>query len=192
MSQALRKLVGAVAKSRTCVLFINQIRMKIGIMFGNPETTPGGNALKFYSSVRIDVRRVTTIKEAEGRRRQPHPRPRGEEQGRPRPSASPSSTSCSITASATRATLLDLAVEHGLIEKQGSWLSCGEVRLGQGREQAKKFLQDNPDLMEELHKAILAKGLPSVSDDAAPAGSPGAAGPASSPAGPAPEAAEAE
>jgi recombination protein RecA len=167
MSQALRKLVGAVSKSRTCILFINQIRMKIGIMFGNPETTPGGNALKFYSSVRIDVRRVSTIKEGEvavGSRT----RARVVKNKVAPPFRTAEFDIMFDHGVSYTGDLLDLGVEHGIIEKQGSWLSCGEVRLGQGREQAKKFLQDNPDLMDEIRKAILAKGLPPLSEDGPP------------------------
>jgi recombination protein RecA len=186
MSQALRKLVGVVSKSHTCVLFINQIRMKIGIMFGNPETTPGGNALKFYSSVRIDVRRVSTIKEGEvavGSRTRARV---------VKNKVAPPFRTCEFDIMfdhgiSYTGDLLDLGVEHGIIEKQGSWLSCGEVRLGQGREQAKKFLQDNPDLMDEIRQAILAKGMPSVADDGPPGG---ASAPAAGGSAPAAEEAE--
>jgi recombination protein RecA len=159
MSQAMRKLVGAIAKSRTCVIFINQIRMKIGVMFGNPETTPGGNALKFYSSVRIDIRRVSTIKEGEvavGNR----VRARVVKNKVAPPFRSAEFDIMFDHGISYFGDLLDLGVEQGVIEKQGSWLSCGAVRLGQGREQAKSFLADNKDLAEEIHKAILAKGLP--------------------------------
>jgi recombination protein RecA len=159
MSQAMRKLVGAIAKSRTCVIFINQIRMKIGVMFGNPETTPGGNALKFYSSVRIDIRRVSTIKEGEvavGNR----VRARVVKNKIAPPFKSAEFDIMFDHGISYLGDLLDLGVEQGVIEKQGSWLSCGDVRLGQGREQAKSFLADNKDLAEEIQKAILAKGLP--------------------------------
>jgi recombination protein RecA len=159
MSQAMRKLVGAIAKSRTCVIFINQIRMKIGVMFGNPETTPGGNALKFYSSVRIDIRRVSTIKEGEvavGNR----VRARVVKNKVAPPFRSAEFDIMFDHGISYFGDLLDLGVEQGVIEKQGSWLSCGAVRLGQGREQAKSFLAGNKDLAEEIHKAILAKGLP--------------------------------
>jgi recombination protein RecA len=157
MSQALRKLVGCVSKSRTCILFINQIRMKIGIMFGNPETTPGGNALKFYSSVRVDVRRVNTIKEGDvavGSR----VRARVVKNKVAPPFRTAEFDIMFDHGISTMGDLLDLGVEHGIVDKQGAWLSCGEVRLGQGREQAKKFLQDNADLADEIRKAILAKG----------------------------------
>ncbi len=166
MSQAMRKLVGAISKSRTCVIFINQIRMKIGVMFGNPETTPGGNALKFYSSVRIDIRRVSTIKEGEvavGNR----VRARVVKNKVAPPFKSAEFDIMFDHGISYFGDLLDLGVEQGVVEKQGSWLSCGDVRLGQGREQAKSFLADNKDLAEEIQKAILAKGLPPV--DKAPA-----------------------
>ena len=103
MSQALRKLTAIVAKSNTCVIFINQIREKIGVMFGNPETTTGGKALKFYASVRLDIRRIETIKNGQDARGQPRARQGRQEQGAPRPSARPISTSSSATASAARA-----------------------------------------------------------------------------------------
>ena len=171
MSQAMRKLVGAISKSRTCVIFINQIRMKIGVMFGNPETTPGGNALKFYSSVRIDIRRVSTIKEGEvavGNR----VRARVVKNKVAPPFKSAEFDIMFDHGISYFGDLLDLGVEQGVIEKQGSWLSCGDVRLGQGREQAKSFLAENKDLAEEIHKAILAKGLPPVDKTLAAASEP--------------------
>ena len=158
MSQAMRKLVGAVAKSRTCIIFINQIRMKIGIMFGNPETTPGGNALKFYSSVRIDIRRVTTIKEGEtavGSR----VRARVVKNKVAPPFRSAEFDIMFDSGISAVGDLIDLASEQGIVEKQGSWYSFGAVRLGQGREGAKAFLQQNADLCEEVRKAIIAKGV---------------------------------
>jgi recombination protein RecA len=161
MSQAMRKLVGAIAKSRTCVIFINQIRMKIGVMFGNPETTPGGNALKFYSSVRIDIRRVSTIKEGEvavGN----HVRARVVKNKIAPPFKTAEFDIMFDHGISYFGDLIDLGVEQGVVEKQGSWLSRGDVRLGQGREQAKTFLADNKDLAEEIRQAILAKGLPAA------------------------------
>lgn len=157
MSQAMRKLVGAISKSRTCVIFINQIRMKIGVMFGNPETTPGGNALKFYSSVRIDVRRISTIKEAEtavGNR----VRARVVKNKVAPPFRSAEFDIMFDSGISYYGDLIDLASEQGTVEKQGSWYSYGAVRLGQGREQAKKFLSENQDLAEEIRQAILSKG----------------------------------
>lgn len=167
MSQAMRKLVGAISKSRTCVIFINQIRMKIGVMFGNPETTPGGNALKFYSSVRIDVRRITTIKEAEtavGNR----VRARVVKNKVAPPFRSAEFDIMFDSGISYYGDLIDLASEQGIVEKQGSWYSYGAVRLGQGREQAKKFLSENQDLAEEIRQAILAKGAGALPVDSKP------------------------
>jgi recombination protein RecA len=160
MSQAMRKLTGAIAKSRTCVIFINQIRMKIGVMFGNPETTPGGNALKFYSSVRIDVRRVTTIKDGEnpvGNR----VRARVVKNKTAPPFRKAEFDIMFDSGISAVGDLLDLAVENDLIAKQGAWFSYGDVRLGQGRENSKQFLADNADLVEQLRAAILEKVLSS-------------------------------
>jgi recombination protein RecA len=159
MSQAMRKLVGAVAKSRTCVIFINQIRMKIGVMFGNPETTPGGNALKFYSSVRLDIRRIQTIKEGEqavGNR----VRVRVVKNKVAPPFKSAEFDIMFDSGINSVGDMLDLGVEQGVVEKQGSWLSFGAVRLGQGRSAAIQFVKDNQDLAGEIRQAVLSKGLP--------------------------------
>src|ERR671938_734595 len=155
MSQALRKLTGVIAKSRTCVIFINQIRMKIGVMFGNPETTTGGNALKFYASVRLDIRRIGAIKQAE--------------------KAIGNRTKVKVVKNkvappfkvvefdimygegvSKRGELLDLGIQAGVVEKSGSWFSYDGQRIGQGRENAKNFLKDNPAISEEIEKAIRA------------------------------------
>ncbi|HUS58479.1 MAG TPA: recombinase RecA [Planctomycetota bacterium] len=156
MSQALRKLTAAIAKSRTIMIFINQIREKIGVMFGSPETTPGGRALKFYTSVRIDVRRIGSIKDGE-----------------------------TVVGNRTRATvvknklaapfkkaefdimfgkgisregdLLDLGIECGVVQKMGSWFSFGDQRLGQGRENSKTLLENTPGLADQVEKSILDK-----------------------------------
>lgn len=153
MSQALRKLTGSISKSKTTVIFINQIRMKIGVMYGNPETTTGGNALKFYSSIRLDIRRIGQIKEKED-----------------------------IVGNATRVKvvknkvappfkkvefdimyglgisktgeLIDLGVKAGIVEKSGSWYSHDSQRIGQGRENAKRFLIENPDIAEAIELAV--------------------------------------
>jgi len=153
MSQALRKLTGIVAKSRTCLIFINQIREKIGVMFGNPETTTGGRALKFYSSVRIDIRRIGAIKDGD--------------------QVIGSRTKVKIVKNKTAAPfreaefdivygegisregdLIDLAVNLNLVEKSGAWFSYKSDRIGQGRENAKQFLRDNADIREKLEVEV--------------------------------------
>ena len=154
MSQAMRKLVGAIAKSRTCVIFINQIRMKIGVMFGNPETTPGGRALKFYSSVRIDVRRVSTIKEGDESVGN-HVRARVVKNKVAPPFRSAEFDIMFKGGISAEGDLIDLGVEHEVVTKQGAWFSFGDVRLGQGREKSKIFLKENPDLAAELRQGIL-------------------------------------
>ncbi len=156
MSQALRKLTGIVAKSNTCIIFINQIREKVGVMFGSPETTAGGRALKFYSSVRLDIRRIGRISDRD-----------------------------SVVGNRTKVTvvknkiappfrvvefdimfnegislvgdLLDLGVENKVVDKSGSWYCYGDTRLGQGREKAKQFLRDSPDLLDEIREKLLDK-----------------------------------
>ena len=156
MSQALRKLTGSISRSRCIVIFINQIRMKIGVMYGNPETTTGGNALKFYASVRLDIRRTGQIKDRDD-----------------------------IVGNTTRVKvvknkvappfkqvefdimygegvskvgeILDLGVKAGIVEKSGAWFSYDSVRIGQGRENAKTFLRENPEMMERLEDAIRGK-----------------------------------
>jgi recombination protein RecA len=159
MSQAMRKLAGIIARTRTCVIFINQIRMKIGVMFGNPETTPGGRALKFYSSVRIDIRRVATIKEGDkavGNRT----RARVVKNKIAPPFRTAEFDIMFDSGISTTGDLLDLAAELDVVEKTGAWYSFGEVRLGQGREAAKSFLSDNQDLCEEIRQAVLEKAGP--------------------------------
>jgi recombination protein RecA len=156
MSQSLRKLTGSISRSRCMVIFINQLRMKIGVMYGNPETTTGGNALKFYASVRLDIRRTGQIKDRDD-----------------------------IVGNTTRVKvvknkvappfkqvefdimygegiskigeILDLGVKAGLVEKSGSWFSYDSIRIGQGRENAKQYLRDNPELAARLEKAIRGK-----------------------------------
>ena len=159
MSQALRKLTAAIAKSRTTVIFINQIREKIGVMFGNPETTPGGRALKFYASVRIDVRRTQTIKEAEvsiGART----RARVVKNKIAPPFRDAEFDIMFDRGISYEGDLIDLAVVANVVEKSGAWYNYGQMRLGQGRENAKQFLCDNKDVAEEIRKAVLtAKGM---------------------------------
>ncbi len=159
MSQALRKLTGAIAKSKSTVIFINQIREKIGVMFGNPETTSGGRALKFYSSIRIDVRRTQTIKDAEvsvGART----RARVVKNKIAPPFRDAEFDIMFDRGISYEGDLLDLAVLGNIVEKSGAWFNYKTTRLGQGRENAKHFLFENKDLAEEIRTAILAsKGL---------------------------------
>jgi recombination protein RecA len=173
MSQALRKLTGTVSKSRTCLIFINQIREKIGVMFGNPETTTGGRALKFYSSVRIDIRRIAAIKEGD--------------------LVTGSRTRVKIVKNKVAAPfreaefdilygegisregdLLDIAVNNNLLEKSGSWFSYKGERIGQGRENARQFLKDNKDTMAKLDTEVRKTlGLIPIPTPAPPATGPG-------------------
>jgi recombination protein RecA len=168
MSQALRKLTAIVSKSKTCLVFINQIREKIGVMFGNPETTTGGRALKFYASVRIDIRRISSIKEGE--------------------QVTGSRVKVKVVKNKVAAPfrqaefdldygegisrsgeLVDLGIEHRLVQKSGAWFAYGEVRLGQGRENAKQFLRDNPDVADEIEgKLRPLLGLPAPAAAPAP------------------------
>jgi recombination protein RecA len=155
MSQALRKLTGSINKSKTVVFFINQIRLKIGVMFGNPETTTGGNALKFYASQRIDIRRIGAIKGPEG--------------------VLGNRTRCKVVKNklappfreaefdimygkgiSRSGDVLDLAVEANIVQKAGAWYSHNGDRIGQGRENAKTFLMDNPDRLDHIEQAVLA------------------------------------
>ncbi len=153
MSQAMRKLAGAISKSNTCVIFINQIREKIGVLFGNPETTTGGRALKFYASVRIDIRRIASIKQGDqvvGNRTKVKV---------VKNKVAPPFRSAEFdimygTGISTAGDLIDLAVEHNIIQKSGTWFSYGEERLGQGRENVKKYLLENPDLMTEIEGRV--------------------------------------
>jgi recombination protein RecA len=161
MSQALRKLTGAISKSRATVIFINQIREKIGVMFGNPETTPGGRALKFYASVRIDVRRIGSIKEAEiavGNRT----RARVVKNKIAPPFREAEFDIMFDRGISYEGDLVDLGVLANIVDKSGAWFNYKSTRLGQGRENAKQFLCDHKDIAEEIHKAILEiKSMPS-------------------------------
>ena len=160
MSQALRKLTGVISKSKTCLIFINQIRMKIGVMFGNPETTSGGNALKFYSSVRLDVRRISTIKSSTDEAIGNRVRTRVVKNKVAAPFKKAEFDIMFDSGISYIGDLLDLAVENDIATKSGAWFNYGKVRLGQGREKSKEFLKDNPELINELKQKILvAKGL---------------------------------
>ncbi|HON64992.1 MAG TPA: recombinase RecA [Phycisphaerae bacterium] len=161
MSQALRKLTGIIAKSKCVVIFINQIREKIGVMFGNPETTPGGRALKFYSSIRIDIRRVTTIKEGDNAIGN-HVKAKVVKNKVAAPFKSAEFDIMFNSGISTEGDLLDMATADNIIEKTGTWFSYGQIRIGQGRENAKQFLRDNPDLAAELRQKVLAIRLPAL------------------------------
>jgi len=169
MSQALRKLTAIVAKSKTCLVFINQIREKIGVMFGSPETTSGGRALKFYSSVRVDIRRIAALKD-------------GDEVVGAR--AKVKIVKNKVAAPFRLAEfdidygegisrvgeLIDLGVQYKMVGKSGAWYNYGDVRLGQGRENAKQFLRDNPDLADEIDEALRQEmGLPGLEPAKKPA-----------------------
>ena len=159
MSQALRKLTGTVSKSNATVIFINQIRMKIGVMFGNPETTTGGNALKFYSSVRLDVRRIGALKEADevvGNR----VRVKVVKNKVAPPFRQAEFDILYNEGISLEGDLLDLAVECGIVEKSGAWYSYQGERVGQGRENARRFLKENPEIRERIAEGVYAaKGL---------------------------------
>jgi recombination protein RecA len=155
MSQALRKLTGSISKSRCMVIFINQIRMKIGVMFGNPETTSGGNALKFYSSVRLDIRRIGAIKDRDdivGNQTRVKV-----VKNKVAPPFKTVEFDIMYGAGISKmGELLDLGVKAGIIEKSGTWFSHGDTRVGQGRENAKKFLVENPELAASIEQDIRA------------------------------------
>ncbi len=153
MSQALRKLAGVISKSNTCLIFINQIREKIGVMFGSPETTTGGRALKFYSSVRVDIRRIASIKQGEdiiGNRT----RAKVAKNKVAAPFKKAEFDILYGEGISLTGELLDLGVEYRLVQKSGSWYSCGETRLGQGREAARTFLKENPEMAADLEVQI--------------------------------------
>jgi len=153
MSQALRKLTGTISKTGCCCIFINQLRDKIGVMFGNPETTTGGNALKFYASVRLDVRRISQIKDSDevsGNRVKVKI-----VKNKVAPPFRLAEFDIMFGEGISKAgEIIDLGVEHNIIKKAGSWFSYGDSRLGQGRDAVKQLIQDNPELMEELETKI--------------------------------------
>ncbi|MHC4592311.1 MAG: recombinase RecA [Planctomycetota bacterium] len=163
MSRALRKLAATIAKSRTTVVFINQVRMKIGVMFGNPETTPGGRALKFYATVRIEMRRIASIKEG------------GEAVGNrcrlkvAKNKVAPPFRTAEVEllfrkGISREGDLLELGAEYDIVEKSGSWYSYGETRLGQGKDKARLFLEDAPDLADEIELSIFEKASPRLAE----------------------------
>lgn len=154
MSQSMRKLTGAIAKSKTVVIFINQIREKIGVMFGSPETTPGGRALKFYASCRIDVRRVGQLKDGETVIGQRVKAKIVKNKVAP-PFRVAEFDMLHTNGISYEGDLLDLAMEHKLITKTGAWFRYGEEQLGQGREKARQYLEENPDFCETLKSQIL-------------------------------------
>ena len=159
MSQALRKLTATISKTNTCRVFINQLREKIGVMFGNPETTTGGNALKFYASVRLDIRKVSQIKEGEevfGNRTKVRV-----VKNKLAPPFRKAEFDILYGEGISRiGEIIDLATELEIIKKSGSWFSYGETRLGQGRDAVKQLLLDNPELSEEVEKKIIEKLKP--------------------------------
>ena len=160
MSQALRKLTGSISKSQTAVVFINQIRMKIGVMFGNPETTTGGNALKFYASVRLDIRRITQIKKDEGVVGA-RTRVKVVKNKLAPPFREAEFDILYGEGISQEGDILDLGVETGFVEKSGSWYSIAGERIGQGRENARVFLKDHPEITGEVRRKILEKsGVP--------------------------------
>jgi recombination protein RecA len=177
MSQALRKLTAIVSKSKTCLIFINQIREKIGVMFGNPETTTGGRALKFYASMRVDIRRIQAIKDGD--------RVVG---SRTRAKVVKNKVAAPFREAefdilygegiSREGDLIDLGVDKGVLEKSGTWLSYGGERLGQGRENARNFLKENKDIRDKLENALRKKIEIPVSGQNA-AATPGANGHAS-------------
>lgn len=163
MSQALRKLTSTISKTNTTCIFINQLREKIGVMFGNPETTTGGNALKFYASVRLDIRRVTTLKDGDT--------PIGNQvrvkivKNKVAPPFRKAEFEITFGEGISHVgEIVDLGVELGIIKKSGSWFSYGETRLGQGRDAVKKIIKDNPDLADELEQKI-AEALKAANED---------------------------
>ena len=169
MSQALRKIGGSLSKSNTAAVFINQIREKIGVMFGNPETTPGGRALKFWSSVRLETRRVETLKqgtEMVGNRTRVKV-----VKNKVAPPFRQAEFDIMFGKGISRSGgILDIGTELGMVSKVGTWFTYGEVRLGQGRENAKQYLEEHPELIVELEEKIRSRNLDSIPVTVTPAG----------------------
>jgi recombination protein RecA len=156
MSQALRKLTGTIARSHTVVIFINQIRMKIGVMFGNPETTTGGNALKFYASVRMDIRRIGALKDGDnivgGRTRVKVVK------NKMAPPFKEAEFDVLYGTGISRdGEIVDLGSEMGIVEKSGAWYSFGGDRIGQGREAAKNFLKEHPEIAQQIMSRVMER-----------------------------------
>ena len=163
MSQALRKLTGTISKTQTTAVFINQLREKVGVMFGNPEVTPGGRALKFYASVRLDIRRIETLKEgaeAVGNR----VRVRVVKNKVAPPFKEAAFDIMYGVGISTEGDVLDLAVDHKVVQKSGAWFSYGDLRLGQGRENVRQFLRDNPELLQKLRREVIQAVNPEWGD----------------------------
>jgi len=157
MSQALRKLTGAISKSRTCVIFINQIREKIGVMFGSPETTPGGRALKFYSSVRLDLRRIASIKAADNTVMGGRVRARVVKNKVAPPFREAEFEILHAEGISRAGSIIDAALNCGVVEKSGTWLSFQNEKLGQGRDAAIKTLKERPKLQDSIEKEVRSK-----------------------------------
>jgi recombination protein RecA len=176
MSQALRKLTAIVSKSRTCLVFINQIREKIGVMFGNPETTTGGRALKFYASMRVDIRRIQAIKDGDkvvGSRT----RAKVVKNKVAAPFREAEFDILYGEGISREGDLIDLGVDKGILEKSGTWISYAGERMGQGRENARTFLKENTDIRDKLENALRKKmEIPGPNSNAAPTGTNGANG----------------
>ena len=172
MSQAMRKLNAFASKSATCLIFINQIREKIGVLFGNPETTPGGRALKYYAAIRLEIRRIATIKEGDqavGNR----VRVKVVKNKVAAPFRQAEFDMLFGIGISREGTLVDVGVDQKILEKSGTWFTFGETRLGQGRENAKTFLHDNPDISAALEKQLRSKlGLPEDPTQPAPSAAP--------------------
>ncbi|MEI6276570.1 MAG: recombinase RecA [Prolixibacteraceae bacterium] len=161
MSQALRKLTANISKTKTCCIFINQLREKIGVMFGNPETTTGGNALKFYASVRVDIRKIGQLKDGDDVQGN-HTRVKIVKNKIAPPFRKAEFDIIFGEGISKTGEIIDLGVELNIIKKSGSWFSYGETKLGQGREGVKTLLTDNPELAEEIEKKIIANYSPSM------------------------------
>lgn len=157
MSQALRKLTSTLAKSNTCAIFINQIREKIGIIFGNPETTTGGRALKFYASMRLDIRKISSIKTPDGKETGTRARVKVVKNKLAPPFKTAEFDITFDEGISKTGSILDVGVEYGIIEKKGTWFNFEEIKLGQGRESAKEELKKDPSLIERLETLILDK-----------------------------------